>query len=220
MLDKLVNHITLTPKNPDPFSNFIVVNRNYVKLHLGNFKTRTRLGEEKMPVFQIDITGELNKLIKEYVKKLGLKNGDHLFFSGTTDHTNEYTEEGFSLALESASKKILGYDLKANNFRHLYVSMILNNQGKYTDAQKLAIANEMGDSSTSMWEKYRNVEEEDETPTPEIEQEEPPQEPPHDEPNDNDVEVETPTPPSDNVGQILDGMYNAMRPFLIQLLSK
>lgn len=177
----------LRPKKPDPYENYIVINRNHVELHLGQFKTRTRLEEDKMPVFQTVITGELNKLIKEYVKKTGLNNGDHLFFSGS-DHTKEYTQEGFTLAIEIASNKVLGYGLGANDFRHLYVNWIYKHIDRYNDQQLQKIAHEMGDMSTATWQKYRTVEEDRDEPERE---QEPEPDMTHDEPEPN-VEIETP----------------------------
>jgi len=230
----------------DPYANYIVINRQYVRLVLGDFKTRTRLGEDKMGVFSWDIKGDLMKEVKRYVNRLGLKDGDYFFYVGNTPSV-EYQQESFSEVVTKASKIVTGYDLGINDYRHLFSTWIWKNLEKYSMGELKDIVRRVGDMNVMTFLAYRNKRPDTNEGPQTIEQiearlrgegkapEEAPEEA-HDEGPDEAPEEGPDKGPGDTghspeeqstaeksreekVGEILDGLYAAARPFLVQLLT-
>ena len=142
------------PKDPSPLDSYVLLGKGKeVKICYGEFKTRMRMGKEYMKPFKRTLPSELASLIRNYVKKEDLKDGDYLFFN--VSKTEQYSDSSFSKQLAKASFKVLGVKLTANDYRHSYMDFLTDHFKEFNDNDLKQIALEMGDLNVYTALKYR-----------------------------------------------------------------
>jgi hypothetical protein len=249
-------HIKVYHKQPKaaditPTSSYVIVGGREMKICYGEFKTRIRMGKEIMKPFKRTLPPTLTSLIRQYVKKNELNDGDYLFYNG--DKKNQFKDSSFSKQLGRASTKVIGVYLTGNDFRHAYIDFIADHFKEYNDNDLKQISFEMGDFNVYTALKYRfaNKLKENDTVTQindriieerELEanrlihqeeegsrmlqqdEEEESVDMPLREEDEIDIMDRTtmPLPPQGDkeIGQILDEMYAAMKPYLMELMMK
>lgn len=153
--------LKLRSKMPDPHpqgESYVVV-RDFsgnVTMVIDEFKTRHRENRDLLPTFKKTLPNSLAEYIKSYVKKAKLVDGDYLFFN--KEPKEGYSDNRFSTVIKSASKKVIGYNLSVNDYRHLFVNFITEHITKYNDNQLQQIAYDMADKSVYTNLKYRLAE--------------------------------------------------------------
>jgi hypothetical protein len=150
---RYVKVYTAKPKKPAATDSYVVVGGKDVKLTCGEFKTRIRKGVELMPIFNKTLPAQLGSIVKNYVKKHNIKNGEFLFYN--FKHDNMFDDSAFSKQIAKASKKVLDVNLTANDFRHTYMDFIADHFQEYNDNDLKQIAYEMGDMNVYTALKYR-----------------------------------------------------------------
>ena len=81
---------------------------------MNEYKTSKKYGEKNIPVDK-----DIEKLIRSYIKSLGIKNGDVLFTSSTG---KELSRNALSQLLTKTSKKHLGKSISTTMMRKIVVS--------------------------------------------------------------------------------------------------
>lgn len=206
--------------------NYIVLKTDgSIEMSLDAFKTRKRTFKKKtkdiLPTYKKTLPDDLAKSIKEYVKKAQLRDGDYLFTKTKGANTGQpYTSPTFSLFLNKVSQDVIKASIGVDDYRHWYITKIAENYLDYDKKELKEIAHSMGDLSVETNMSYRViVEKKQQEPQEQQEQE---GEAPLEEPPAVIMEEEPPAPQQQEergVGDILDDLYKASRPFLIEMFE-
>jgi len=112
--------------------NYLINEKGKLTMVMNEYKTSKKYGEKNIPVDK-----DIEKLIRSYIKSLGIKNGDVLFTSSTG---KELSRNALSQLLTKTSKKHLGKSISTTMMRKIVVS------DKFGDVKKeqAELANIMG----------------------------------------------------------------------------
>lgn len=246
---RFVQYLNKEPKGAEKnnYESCLVISNNKAVLTIGKYKTRYKLGEEQMKPFVKTLPKELAVLTRAYIDKAGLKPGEYLFH-GLHDKTTPQGDSTFSKYITTCSKAVLGkeYPLGCNEYRHLYISFVADHYRDYDTHQLEQICEEMGDMSLmtnlnyaiSKRKEGETISEIEDRHQKEAEAEKDEQEgsvagASAGEGSESDDETPQAEPPSvtpvtstasnketvDDIPQILDSMYNSVRPHLIALFT-
>lgn len=152
---RYLQYYSKEPKQIEKGKCYLISSRQKTSIRLNEFKTRERKQSSFLPMFNKDLPKDLTTLIKQYVKKAKLKEGDYLFVN---DKGDMYDDTAFSRQVQSAFQKVSGYKVGANDLRHLYITYVVDNIKKFNqnDLQDLAVR--MGDMSVLTNIQYRLAE--------------------------------------------------------------
>lgn len=148
--------------------NIIFIEKDTATLYLDKFKTRVKVVRNKekelLPTYVKTLNPRLTSLLKDYIKKSGIKDMAKLtplerrekkeFYifhkeSGTQEEL--YSKGGFSEYVSKCLKKVYEKkDLSVNTFRHSFNDWISQHLKEYTDAQLEEIAIDVGDTPRSL----------------------------------------------------------------------
>lgn len=111
ILKKDYNKLTEDDKKQ---GNFLVKNKNKLMMILNQYKTSKKYGEKI-----IELSPEISKVLRMYIKLTDKKVGDVLF---TNSRGNPITRNGISQLLLKTSKKYLGKNISTTMMRKIVVS--------------------------------------------------------------------------------------------------
>jgi len=94
--------------------NYLINEKGKLTMVMNEYKTSKKYGEKNIPVDK-----DIEKLIRSYIKSLGIKNGDVLFTSSTG---KELSRNALSQLLTKTSKKHLGKSISTTMMRKIVVS--------------------------------------------------------------------------------------------------
>lgn len=229
--------------------NILIMDKDKATIYLDKFKTRWVVrgtSKEKkvlMPRYEKELNPRLVSLLKDYIKRFEIKDKQYVFFPEGGSKNEPYADKSFGTAVKSALQQVMKRKKMGgvNSIRHWFNTYVGEHFNEYNDAKKKEIAIDVGDTPKNLPTNLRyaianqankdksvteiqgelgdrnrareqaDLEAEEEGSVGEVEQQVP-----HFEP----LEVPDERIYNKDVAVLLDGMYNAMRPFLIQLLSK
>ena len=158
---RLLKMFKQTPSEEEQKGNYVILRpRGDMPMILSEYKTAQRNQREFLGTYKKDLPSDLVSLVKSYVKKATIQDGQYLFPNGdeTRSKTEPLGDTAFSKAVKKASKAVLGYALTANDYRHLAIDFVSRHIEQYNDNQIKEIANDIGDGSVLTALRYRLAE--------------------------------------------------------------
>jgi hypothetical protein len=126
-----------------------------VNMTLNEYKTAKRKQKEFLGQYKKDLPEKLVSLLRQYIKKHERKNGEYLFHD---KKGQQLTDKKFSNLVKASCTKVLEMPLTINSFRHLFVSMVVQNYKKFNNNDIKQIALDVGDASIETLLNYRIAE--------------------------------------------------------------
>jgi len=118
-LNKNYNHLIVDQKTNEP-----------EKIVLLKYKTFKTFGRQ-----ELELPGELKRVLKEYIDDEGLDNGDPMFANTHDEHYRN-----FNSILTNVFKKASGKNISVNLLRHSYISNFLSTKRSIKQKKELATA--------------------------------------------------------------------------------
>lgn len=132
------------------------------------FKTRTRTVRHKKKTVLLTYVKKINSrlldILKDYVKMYKIKDMANLttrekknnlecyvFHKENTINQDKYSKSsGFGEKLQASSKLIVGNEMSANDYRHLWANWLVNHFNEFNDAQQDIFAEDVGDTAKNL----------------------------------------------------------------------
>jgi hypothetical protein len=138
------------PKVIDKGKCYMVSNKAKTTMLLNEYKTRDLKQKEFLGLYEKDLPPKLASIIKQYVKKLKVKEKDYLFVN---EKGEMYSDTAFSRLVQQSFNKVCGVRIGINDVRHLFITWITDHINKFNQNDLKQIARDCGD-----WSILTNIE--------------------------------------------------------------